>query len=225
MMYLFLLVGNPIYCRLYCQRVMHPHPWLSADKRSEDFWQAVYLILGLHLNICAQPNLNHNYVFIFLIAFRKVELGELNALLFSLLKARMCVRPGYWIAPVGPEWIGTFILGVHMHFLFIVPHVARFLPKTCVCWLVVLKLFRTFASAGGSLNVSFPLNLKDLFKFHICRVVRQTLFFCSRCYWDVFVRESKREDFKIFELQSYQVKLWVGNMDEFTRLYMGFYIA
>lgn len=80
-----------------------------------DFWQAVYSILGLRLNIHAQPDLNHNYVFISLIAFRKswkkVELEELNALLFSLLKARMHVPPGCWIAPVGPNWMGTFILG------------------------------------------------------------------------------------------------------------------
>lgn len=33
---------------------------------------------------------------------KKVELEELNALLFSLLKARMRAPPGYSIAPVGP---------------------------------------------------------------------------------------------------------------------------
>lgn len=96
-----------------------------------------------------------------------MEQAELNVLLFSLLKATMRVPPGCWIAPVGPEWMGTFILGSTCTSFFIVLHIARFMPKPSVCWLLVLKLYRTFTAAGGSLKSSFLWNLKDLFKYII----------------------------------------------------------
>lgn len=43
-MYLFLLVGNPIYCRLYCQRMMHPNPWVITEQR---WWTSDKLVITL----------------------------------------------------------------------------------------------------------------------------------------------------------------------------------
>ena len=143
-----------------------------------------------------------NYVFISLIAFRKkrkkIELGELNALLFSppSFKKLECVHllatelllwdPSEW---AHLSW------GPHTHFLFIVPHFARFLPpKTSVCWSVGLKLCRTFASAGHSLKVSF------LFKPHtFIQSCQENSFLCNDCCRHTYARKRaiKKESFKI----------------------------
>lgn len=177
-----------------------------------EFWQAVYLILGLHLNIRAHSNLNHNYVISSLIAFRKKNLKKkvLNALLFSLLKARMCVCPGYWIALVGPEWMGTFILGSTCTSFLLSCTLPDSCPKPVFvgwwCWSFIEHLPQQAAHWESPSERPFQIS-------HTCRVA-DTFFFCSSCYWVVFVRESNIEDFKIFQLQSYQVK-WIGIMGKF----------
>lgn len=77
-----------------------------------------------------------NYVFICLIAFRKknlkkIEQRELNTLLFSApFKKLECVHllATELLLRDSSEW-AHLSWGPHTHFLFIVPHVARFLPQ------------------------------------------------------------------------------------------------
>lgn len=132
MMYLFLLVGNPIYCRLYCQRVMHPHPWVSMDKRWWIYLTSCWFDSGIASEHLTQPNLNHNYVFISLIAFRETwKEGGTGRAQSALVFPFKSENAWYLLATELLLWDrvnGHIYPGVHMHFLFIVLHTARFLP-------------------------------------------------------------------------------------------------
>lgn len=146
-MSLFLLAGNPIRCRPRCQGVMHPRPWVSADKR----WISNTVpsgIRALHRHWVSQYHwynvlLKCNQVFRKkrTCTYKTAEPAELNELwCFFSVKAGICVPPGYRSAPLGARWMGTFMPGF-THFPFIVLHVARFLCKTSVCRLAGVKGF------------------------------------------------------------------------------------
>lgn len=110
MMYLFLLVGNPIYCRLYSQSdaslLQSQCPWVGGAQTTCLFDPGFTSELTSAIT-----------VIIFLIAFRKrlnkVGPRELNAFLFSLLNVWLCAPPGTELLLWDPgEW-AHLSWGVH----------------------------------------------------------------------------------------------------------------
>lgn len=132
-MYLFLLVGNPIYCRLYCQRMMHPNPWVITEQR---WWTSDKLVITLwncfwrptcsgasavKLPCCLNSEQKKNW---------KEWIWTNSIGLFDkrCVYIRMCVH--LLVSELLLWDRSTFIL----HFLFIVVQVARFLPINSVWW-------------------------------------------------------------------------------------------
>lgn len=132
-MYLFLLVGNPIYCRLYCQRMMHPNPWVITEQR---WWTSDKLVITLwncfwrptcsaasavKLPCCLNSEQKKNW---------KEWIWKNSIGLFD----KRCVYIRVCVHLLVSELLlwdrSTFIL----HFLFIVVQVARFLPINSVWW-------------------------------------------------------------------------------------------
>lgn len=61
--------------------------------------------------------------------------------------------------------MGTFIPGFTCTSFLLSYTWPESCARTGVCKIAVLRFYRTFASAGGSLKVTFLLNVKDLCKF------------------------------------------------------------